>query len=137
MPNKIKSKGQVEALISEAMIQFEKDYMGRGPTEAKTYLVENLIIIRLQGVLTPAEKQLAQADYADAGRDLIKRMRHALLQKSRPLLEAIIRDLLGVGIRSLHSDLSTITGERVIIFSLDATPELVLLPGIAPQNPIA
>jgi uncharacterized protein YbcI len=42
-----------------------------------------------------------------------------------------------VGIRSLHSDLSTITGERVIIFSLDATPELVLLPGIAPQNPIA
>lgn len=124
MPKTLRSKGQVEALISEAIIQFEKDYMGRGPNEAKTYLVDNLVIIKLQGVLTPAERQLANSEESDTGRELIKKMRHALLQKGRHLLEALIKDLLGVGIRSLHTDLSTITGERVIIFSLDSVPEI-------------
>lgn len=125
MPNNLKTKGQLEALISEAIIQFEKDYMGRGPTEAKTYLVDNLVIIKLQGVLTPAEQQLANSEESDSGRELIKKMRHALLQKGRHLFEALLTDLLGVGIRSLHTDLSTITGERVIIFSLKAVPEVV------------
>lgn len=125
MPNNLKTKGQLEALISEAIIQFEKDYMGRGPTEAKTYLVDNLVIIKLQGVLTPAEQQLANSEESDSGRELIKKMRHALLQKGRHLFEALLTDLLGVGIRSLHTDLSTITGERVIIFSLKSVPEVV------------
>ena len=125
MTNNLKTKGQLEALISEAIIQFEKDYMGRGPTEAKTYLVDNLVIIKLQGVLTPAERQLANSAESDSGRDLIKKMRHALLQKGRYLLEALIKDLLGVSIKSLHSDLSTITGERMIIFSLEKVPEVV------------
>ena len=125
MPNSLRTKGQVEAQISEAIIQFEKDYMGRGPTEAKTYLIDNLVVIKLQGVLTPAERQLVSSAESDSGRELVKKMRHALLQKGRPLLEALIKDLLGVGIKSLHTDLSTITGERVIIFSLEAVPEIV------------
>ena len=125
MPKDLRTKGQVEALISEAIIQFEKDYMGRGPNEAKTYLIDNLVIIKLQGVLTPAERQLVSSDESDSGRELVKKMRHALIQKGRPLLEALIKDLLGVGIRSLHTDLSTITGERVIIFSLESIPEIV------------
>ena len=127
MTNNLKTKGQLEALISEAIIQFEKDYMGRGPTETKTYLVDNLVIIKLQGVLTPSEKQLANSAESDSGRELIKKMRHALLQKGRYLLEALIKDLLGVSIRSLHSDLSTITGERMIIFSLEEVPEVIAL----------
>lgn len=127
MTNNLKTKGQLEALISEAIIQFEKDYMGRGPTETKTYLVDNLVIIKLQGVLTPSEKQLANSAESDSGRDLIKKMRHALLQKGRYLLEALIKDLLGVSIKSLHSDLSTITGERMIIFSLEEVPEVIAL----------
>ena len=127
MTNNLKTKGQLEALISEAIIQFEKDYMGRGPTETKTYLVDNLVIIKLQGVLTPSEKQLANSAESDSGRELIKKMRHALLQKGRFLLEALIIDLLGVSIKSLHSDLSTITGERMIIFSLEEVPEIIVL----------
>ena len=127
MTNNLKTKGQLEALISEAIIQFEKDYMGRGPTETKTYLVDNLVIIKLQGVLTPSEKQLANSAESDSGRDLIKKMRHALLQKGRYLLEALIKDLLGVSIKSLHSDLSTITGERMIIFSLEEVPKVIAL----------
>ena len=119
-----RTKGMLEAGISEAVIRFEKEYMGRGPLEARTYIVDDMVIVRLKGVLTSAERQLAQSGDPGNGRELIKQMRHALLEKGRPLLEAVILDVLKVPVRSLHTDLSTITGERVIIFSLESRPEL-------------
>lgn len=119
-----KSKGALEADISEAVIRFEKEYMGRGPLEARTYIIEDMVIVRLKGVLTSAESQLARSSDPANGRELIKQMRHALLEKGRPLLEAVILDVLKVPVSSLHTDLSTITGERVIIFSLESRPEL-------------
>ncbi len=119
-----RTKGQNEAEISDAIIRFEKEYMGRGPLEAKTYIVDDLVVVRLKGVLTRAECQLAESNDAYNGRELIKRMRHALLEKGRPLLDVVIKDILGVAVRSLHTDLSTATGERVIIFSLDGRPEI-------------
>ena len=118
-----RTKGMLEADISDAVIRFEKEYMGRGPLEARTYIVDDMVIVRLKGVLTRAECQLAQSSDPANGRELIKQMRHALLEKGRPLLEAVILDILKTAGRSLHTDLSTITGERVIIFSLEARPE--------------
>ena len=114
-----KSKGQIEADISEALIKFEKEYMGRGPEETKTYIVDDMIVIRLQRVLTPAEQRLAEASDETTGRTLIKRVRTELLEKARPLLEQIIMDLTGKKVKSLHTDISTVTGERVIIFTLE------------------
>jgi len=119
-----RTRGRLEADISDAVIRFEKEYMGRGPLEARTYIVDDMVIVRLKGVLTSAERQLAQSGDPGNGRELIKQMRHALLEKGRPLLEAVILDVLKVPVRSLHTDLSTITGERVIIFSLETRPEL-------------
>ena len=114
-----KSKGQIEADISEALIKFEKEYMGRGPEQTRTYIIGDMIIVRLQRVLTPAEQQLAGAPYEMRGRTLIKQVRTELLEKARPLLERIIMDLTGRRVKSLHTDISTVTGERVIIFTLD------------------
>jgi uncharacterized protein YbcI len=108
----------MEAEISDALTRFEREYMGRGPESARTYVLDDLVIVRLRGVLTPAETQLARSDPEGRGRDLIKRIRTELLEKARPLLEAIIRDILGQAIKSLHTDISTITGERMIVFSL-------------------
>lgn len=119
-----KTQGQLEAEISDAIIRFEKEYMGRGPLETKTYIIDDLVIVRLRGVLTRAECQLAESNDSYNGRELIKRMRHALLEKGRPLLDAVVKDVLGVPVRSLHTDLSTVTGERVIIFSLGAKPKV-------------
>lgn len=121
-----KSRGALEAEISEAITRFEKEYMGRGPLETKTYLLEDLVIVRLKGVLTKAECQLAASSDPMDGRELIKRMRHALLEKGRPLLEALVTDILKVPVKSLHTDLSTKTGERVIIFSLSKRPDITL-----------
>jgi len=114
-----KSKGQIEAEISEALIKFEKEYMGRGPEETKTYIIGDMVVIRLQRVLTPAEQQLAQTSDETTGRTLIKRVRTELLEKARPLLEQIVVDLTGKRVKSLHTDISTVTGERVIIFTLE------------------
>jgi uncharacterized protein YbcI len=114
-----KTKGQVEAEISDAIVRFELDYMGRGPEEARTYLVDDMVLVRLRGVLTPAEKQLAKAEGGSLpGRTLIKQVRRELIEKARPLLESIIADLTGQPVRSLHTDISTVQGERIIVFSL-------------------
>jgi len=113
-----KTKGQIEAEISEAIINFEREYMGRGPEETKTYIFDDLVLVRLSGVLTPAEKKLAEADKDGKGRTLIKQVRMELLEKGRILLEAIVRDITGQQVTGLHTDISTTTGERIIIFVL-------------------
>lgn len=114
----MKTKGQMEAEISEAIVKFEREYMGRGPEETRTYLLDDIIIVRLHGVLTPAERQLARSDSEGHGRALIKQVRMELLEKARPLLETIIRDITGQTVKSLHTDISTVTGERIIVLSL-------------------
>jgi uncharacterized protein YbcI len=117
-----RTKGQTEAQIGEAVIKFEKEYMGRGPLETKTYIIDDLVLVRLRGVLTQAEHQLARTSDGPPGRELIKQVRVALLEKGRPLLEAAVESITGRKVRSLHTDISTVTGERVIIFVLDSPP---------------
>jgi uncharacterized protein YbcI len=114
-----KSKGQLEADITEALIKFEKEYMGRGPEQARTYIIGDMIIVRLQYVLTPAEQHLAGMSNETTGRVLIKQVRTELLEKARVHLEQIILNLTGRKVKSLHTDISTVTGERVIIFTLE------------------
>jgi uncharacterized protein YbcI len=115
-----KTDGQIEAEISEAVIRFEKEYMGRGPVEARTYLVDDMVLVRLKGVMTPAEHQLASSEDTRHGRELIKQVRRELLEKGRALLEAVVQDVTSRNVVSLHTDISTITGERVIVFTLNA-----------------
>ncbi|MBN1622017.1 MAG: DUF2294 domain-containing protein [Endomicrobiales bacterium] len=117
---KDKTKGQIEAFICEAIIKFEKEYMGRGPTETKAYVIKDMIFVRLKGVLTPAEEQLSKSA---EGADLIKKTRVRLLEGARILLENIVADITECQVKSLHTDISTKTGERVIIFTLDQNLE--------------
>lgn len=115
-----KTKGQVEAEISNAIIQFEKDYMGRGPKETQAYIIDDMILLRLKGVLTPAEQQLAKNP---EGANLIKQVRSNLLEQGRGLLSELIEKMTGLKVISLHTDISTKSGERVIIFSLSENLE--------------
>lgn len=111
----MKSKGQTEAEISNAMTKFEIEYMGRGPQETRTYIMDDMVIVRLKGVLTNAEKHLTKTQ---EGRDLIKKVRATMLESAKELLSRVIRNITGVEVISLHTDISTNTGERVIIFTL-------------------
>lgn len=114
------TQGQLQADISEAIVKFEKEYMGRGPLETKTYIIDDMVIVRLKGVLTQAEYQLAKTAETSKGRDLIKQMRIELLEMGRPLLDAVIESITGRKVQSLHTDISTTTGERLIVFTLSA-----------------
>lgn len=115
-----KTKGQTEAEISNALIQFEMDYMGRGPQETKAFIIEDMILVRLKGVLTPAEQQLAKNP---EGMNLIKKIRSNLLEQGRELVKGLIEKITGLKVISLHTDISTKTGERVIIVTLNENLE--------------
>ncbi|HIJ57914.1 MAG TPA: DUF2294 domain-containing protein [Deltaproteobacteria bacterium] len=109
------TKGQMEDEISKALISFEKEHMGRGPVEAKTYIIQDVVMIRLRGVLTPAERQLAKDE---AGVQLIKQIRAKLLENSTEILKVLMSDITGCEVVSFHTDTSTKTGERFIIVTL-------------------
>lgn len=119
----MKTKGEIEAEITRAVVQFEIDYMGRGPKEARTHVIEDMVLIRLTGVLTPAEQQLTKS--ADGG-ELVKKMRSTLIEKAKPLLYQVVNDITGAKVIDLHTDISTASGERVFVFSLERDLEMQL-----------
>lgn len=110
------TRGQAEAEFTQAIIRFEKEYLGRGPVDARTYFIKDMILVRLQGVLTPAELKLAETK---DGRSLIKETRRLLFESSRPLLAEMVQQVAGAAIISLHTDMSSRTGERVILLTVD------------------
>ena len=118
----MKTQGEIEAAICEGTRRFEQEYMGRGPKDIHAYLIEDLIVVRLQGVLTAAEQQLVKSLPAEKGRDLLKQVRTHLIETARPLLEAMVQEVTGVKVVSLHHDISTVTGEEVLLFTLAQSP---------------
>lgn len=110
------TKGQIEALISDAVSKFEKEYMGRGPKDIKTKIIQDHILIIIAGFLSQSEQKLA---HNDQGIKLIKDLRTALFENSRKHLEELIKDIAGISIVSMHSDVSTQTGEKVIVITLE------------------
>ena len=118
----MKTQGEIEAAICEGIARFEQEYMGRGPKDIRAHLIENLLVVRLQGVLTAAEQQLVKSLPAEKGRDLLKQVRTHLIETARPLMEAMVQDVTGVKVLSLHHDISTVTGEEVVLFTLAESP---------------
>lgn len=114
----MKTQGEIEAAICEGIARFEQDYMGRGPKDIRTYLIGDLLVVRLRGVLTAAEQQLVKSLPAEKGRDLIKQVRTHLIETARPVLEALVKDVTGVKVLALHHDISTTIGEEVVLFTL-------------------
>lgn len=120
----MKSVGEIEAAICEGIARFERDYMGRGPQDIRAYLIGDLLLVRLKGVLTAAEQHLVMSLSADKGRDLLKQVRTQLIEVARPALDTLVESITGSKPVSLHHDISTRTGEEMIVFTLDIAPEL-------------
>jgi len=146
----MKSQGEMEAAVCDGISRFQQEFVGRGPRDIHAHLIGTMLVVRLQGVLTPAERQLispqpdgegdgdgdgdggrasgAGTPHAAAGdngngRALLKQVRSHMVATGRPRLEQIVRAATGVGMVSVHHDISTVTGEEVIVFSLaDAPP---------------
>ena len=119
----MKTQGEIEAAVCEGISRFEQEYMGRGPKDIHAHLAGDLLVVRLQGVLTAAEQQLVKSLPADKGRDLVKQVRTHLIETARPVMEAMIQEVTGVKVLSLHHDISTATGEEVVLFTLAESPD--------------
>jgi uncharacterized protein YbcI len=118
----MKTQGEIESAISEGMSRFEQEYMGRGPKDVRAHLIDDLIVVRLKGVLTAAEQHLVKALTAEKGRDLLKQVRSHLIEMARPTMEAMVTGITEVKVLSLHHDISTATGEEVVLFTLSESP---------------
>ncbi len=110
------TKGQLEAKLSEAICKFEMEYMGRGPKLIRTYVINDMILIRLTGVLSPSEQKLTDNQQ---GIELLKKVRSSLFEGGRGYLEALIKEIIDVAIISTHADISTKTGEKIIVITTD------------------
>jgi uncharacterized protein YbcI len=119
---RMRTQGEIESAISEGMSRFQQEYMGRGPKDVHVHLINDLVVCRLKGVLTAAEEHLVKTLPADKGRDLLKQVRSHLMETARPIMEAMVQEVTGVNVLSLHHDISTLTGEEVVLFTLADVP---------------
>ncbi len=111
-----RTKGEIEAAVRNAIIKFEQEFMGRGPDDVRAFIVRDILLVRLKGVLTPAERQLAKT--AD-GIDMVKRLRQNLIAQGRDRLCEQVADMTGAKATALFTDVDTSVGERIIVFTLD------------------
>lgn len=118
----MKTQGEIEAAICKGVTIFEQEYMGRGPKNLQAHLIDDLLVVRLLGVLTVAEQQLVRTLSPEKGRDLLKQVRTHLIETARPTLEVMVQEVTGVKVLSMHHDISTTTGEEVVIFTLADSP---------------
>ena len=135
----MKSQGEIEAAVCDGISRFQQEFIGRGPKDIHSHLIGTLLVVRLQGVLTPAERQLIAPQETPAtgdgsgqahgngqengnGRSLLKQVRSHMVATGRPRLESIVEEAVGVKLVSVHHDISTVTGEELIVFSLAEAP---------------
>ena len=114
------TRGQLEDEIGRRMMAFEKEHVGRGPESVRVYAFSDIVFVRLGGVLTRGERRLsAEPD----GARVVKELRLRLTESSRSELRQLVEETTGCGLVSLHTDLSTRTGEQVVVFTLDRSLE--------------
>ncbi len=120
----MKTQGELEAAVCDGITRFKQKYMGRGPKDIHAHLPGDLLVIRVLGVLTEAEQLLVKSLPAEKGRDLLKQVRTQLLETARPILETLIQEITAVKVVGMHHDISTTTGEEVVLFTLATPPEV-------------
>jgi CheY-like chemotaxis protein/uncharacterized protein YbcI len=116
------TQAESEAAICDGIVRFQEEFLGWRSEQIQSHLVKDLLLIRIRGALTLAERQLGKSLSPEKGRDLIKQTRKQLLELARPMLESLVHEAVGVKVLSMHHDISTATGEDMVIFSLAEAP---------------
>lgn len=116
------TQGEIEAAICDRMTRFIQEYMGRGPRDIQAHLIDDILFVRLRGTLTALEQQLVKTQSAESGRVLLKQIRTHLIEVMRPVMDPMVEEVTGVKVVSLHHDVSTTTGEEVVLFTLAEAP---------------
>jgi uncharacterized protein YbcI len=83
--------GDVRTAISDGLVALLKEYYGRGPEQAKTYVNDDLVVCLLRGGFTPVEQTLSQGGYGDE----VIRQRMAFQEVMRERFEQVVEQATG------------------------------------------
>ena len=112
------SRGQMMKDISNAMVGLKKQYYGRGPTKAKTYVNDNIVFCVLEGGLTRNEETLLAA----GEEHLIRQYRLRFQEVVTETAEGAIEELTGWKVLTYHSQIVFNPHTVFEIFVLDREP---------------
>jgi uncharacterized protein YbcI len=107
--------GAMRSAISQAVVRIHAEHFGKGATQAKTYVWDNLVVTVLRDVLTVAERTLIEADRAEAVRELRSTFQSSLEHTFRTAIER----LTGRRVRSCMSQVDPYRGLGVEVFVLE------------------
>ena len=94
------SLGEIRATISNEIVRLQAEYYGKGPTRAKTYIVEDLVVVVLEESFTRAEKTLAQR----GERDAIEHIRRRFQQQMADAFTSVVEQATGRKVRVFLSE---------------------------------
>lgn len=109
------TKGQLEAKICEIVSKFEVVYLGRGPKTIRSYIIGDMILVRMISYLSQSEQKLASTE---KGISIFKEMKSHLFEEGREVLIGMLKEAFDIEVVSTHMDISTKTGEKMIILTL-------------------
>ena len=111
-----RSLGEVRADISSRIVQLQSDYYGKGPTKAKTYVMDDLVVVVLEETFTRAERTLVEHGEIDA----IQEIRRRFQQRMADEFTAIVEQATGRSVRAFLSETNLEADVAVEIFLLGA-----------------
>jgi uncharacterized protein YbcI len=107
--------GDLKQAISDAIVRVTADFIGRGPTRAKTYITGEIVFCVMEDTLTRGERSLVSDGDGESVRGMRRRFQDAM---RRPLCEAI-EGLTGRKVVSFLSDNDVETETAIEVFVLD------------------
>jgi uncharacterized protein YbcI len=119
-----RTKGTIEAEAANAVVRFQREQQGRGPTDVRVHLVGDLLLVRCSGIFTTTEAHLA---VTEEGRKLIKSARRELRAIHHAEIEAIISGIVGCQVIRSYGDVAVEAAEQMEVFVLEVDIERRLL----------
>jgi uncharacterized protein YbcI len=95
-----KPLGEVRAIISREIVRLQAEYYGKGPTRAKTYIFEDIVVVVLEESFTRAERTLAQR----GERDAIQHIRRRFQQQMADSFTSVVEQATGRKVRTFLSE---------------------------------
>ena len=85
------SGGEVLSRLSNEMVRAQKQYFGTGPTEAKSYMFDDLLFIVMRGSMTTAEKTMLGFKQ----QDLVRQFRQTFENEMTGRLTDMVEEITG------------------------------------------
>ncbi len=111
--------GPMRAAISTQLVALKKEFYGKGPVGAKTYINDEYVLVVLEGGLTRNEETLLAGGEAD----LVRTYRLRFQEVMRQPITAVVEQATGQRVLDYHSQIVFDPPRAFEIFVLDGPPQ--------------